>query len=588
LKRLAPAFATAFAILSLAGAALADVPRARIQGEEDERLLAELRGAVGETREAPTSRLDARRRATEAAELAAAVLRSEGYYQAELEPTVSDDDPPQAVLVVRPGHRFVFGPTVLQWIGPPPADETQASAQAAVLLEPGSPGRAQDVLAAEGRVVVAIQGQGYPDATARPREVIVDHADTTVRPTFRIEAGQLVLMDGIRLTTEGRTKARYVEGLVPWRAGDKYSPESIAELERRLLDVGVYDSVTVALAPADQNNAAGQRPVIVSLADRPPRSIELGVGYSTTEGAGMDARWTHYNRFGRFDTLTFLFRLAEIQQKLDAELSLPHWRRPNQRLRLGGGFVANQTDAFDDYDVGVRIDVERRWRQTSYVTVGLAADYNATFDRTVTNPDWQNLFIITGLGAFNLDRSDNALDPRRGWRVEARAEPTGIAGDVSLVYLKAQVQGSYYWPISNDTVLAVRGRIGSILGGRLPDVPASRRLYAGGGGSVRGYAYQGVGPRLVDNTPAGGLSLVETSVEVRQHIVGPWSAAFFVDAGTVGTNQAPDFDDLSAAVGAGVRYNLGFGPIRFDVAVPLNPRQGDPDFQIYISIGQAF
>ena len=61
-----------------------------------------------------------------------------------------------------------------------------------------------------------------------------------------------------------------------------------------------------------------------------------------------------------------------------------------------------------------------------------------------------------------------------------------------------------------------------------------------------------------------------------------------MDAGTVGTDQAPDFDDLSVAVGAGVRYDLGFGPIRFDVAVPLNRRTGDPDFQIYISIGQAF
>lgn len=520
--------------------------------------------------------------------MAYAVLRSEGYYQAEVEPTVSDTDPPQAILKIRPGERFTFGEAQVLWVGTAPSTTAQGAAFEAMEIEAGQPGRAAVVLGAEGRIIASVQQEGYPDAVARTRDVVVDHATTTVIPTFNIEAGDLVRMDGVVVITQGRTKPRYVERLAPWASGDTFDPDDVAELERRLQDVGVYDSVTVALAPKDQTTADGLRPVIVSIADRPPRTLELGAGFSTTEGVGIDARWLNYNRLGRFDTITLVAKIGSIQQKLDLELSLPHWRKPDQRLRIGGGFIGDRTDAFDDYGAGVRTDVEWRFRRTSYVTTGLSLDYISTFDKTVTTPVWQNLFIGTVLGAFALDRSDDVLDPRRGWRVEARVEPTGITGDVTLAYLKAQIQGSYYWPVSQGTVLAFRGRVGSIAGGKIPDVPISRRFFAGGGGSVRGFSYQGVGPRLSNNTPQGGLSLVEVSAEVRRQIRGPWSAVAFVDAGSVGLNTAPDFNDLSVGMGLGVRYDLGFGPIRFDIAAPLNRRTGDPPFQIYISIGQAF
>jgi translocation and assembly module TamA len=119
-------------------------------------------------------------------------------------------------------------------------------------------------------------------------------------------------------------------------------------------------------------------------------------------------------------------------------------------------------------------------------------------------------------------------------------------------------------------------------------VPSDRLFYSGGGGSVRGYSYQGVGPRLPDNTPRGGISLFETSVEVRHRLRGALGIAAFVDAGAVGFQEYPDFEDVRFGAGIGVRYDLPFGPIRADVAFPLDRRDGDASFQIYVSIGQAF
>ncbi len=142
------------------------------------------------------------------------------------------------------------------------------------------------MVSAEGRAVAAIQKRGYADVKAQPREVIVDHADRTVTPDYKISAGQIARLDGIQLTTNGRTSLPWLQNLAPWKRGAAYDPDNVAELERRLLDTGVYESVTVALSPADQLTPDGLRPVVVSVAERKKRTIELGASYDTTDGLG--------------------------------------------------------------------------------------------------------------------------------------------------------------------------------------------------------------------------------------------------------------------------------------------------------------
>jgi translocation and assembly module TamA len=459
-------------------------------------------------------------------------------------------------------------------------------------LKDGDPGRAADVVAAEGRVVAVVEKRGYADAAIEPRQVVVDHADQSVQPEFRINAGDLVRLDGVDVRTTGRTSTAWVASLAPWKKGQIYDPDDVAELEQRLLDAGVYDSVTVALAPKDRL-VDGQRPVVVSLADRARGTIELGAGYSTSEGAGLDARWLRYNRLGRADTQTVTGRLAEIERKLDYQIAFPDWRAPKRTLTLGANIFADNTDAFDDQGVSARVDLTTRFGRniyrTTYRTIGLSLDATRTDERSpiVQKTD---LITLTALGAFSVDRSDDPLDPRRGWKAEVRVEPTASTGDANLLYLRALAQGSGYLPFGKDarTVGALRVRLGTVTGASLADIPAARRLYAGGGGSVRGYSYQGVGPRALDGTPQGGLSLFEASVELRHKFTDKWGAAAFYDVGAVGEQPTPSFARVSTGVGAGVRYNLGFAPIRADLAFPLNRRQGDPAYQIYVSIGQSF
>lgn len=580
-----------------AGAAVAWAdPTAEIRGEMPDDLRAQLVQAVGESDGPPANRFEARRRARAAAEDATALLRSEGYYQATVQDDVEGEETPVAVVVVVVGPRLVLATPTVTWTDEVPSPEIDQAARGELGLTTGDPGRAIDVIGAEGRLVAALSRRGHADARAAPRRVVVDHASLTVEPEYRIDAGPLVRLNGVRLETRGRTNADWVDYLRPWDEGDVYDPERVAELERRLLETGVYDGVGVALAPGEQVTADGHRPVIVTLTDRPRRILEVGATVSTGEGAGVDAIWTHHNRFGRADTLRYQARIANIDSRIGADLSLPHWRRPGRTLTLSGAVVNEDTDAYVRTALTASADLRQRIGRTSYFTYGLGLDAGQyqenRFDPTSQLPISfdRDLVILTGRGSAYTDASNDPLDPTRGWRLFVSAQPTAVAGEDTVLFVRAEAQISAYLPVQDEarTVLAGRVRLGSILGGDELTVPSDRLFYSGGGGSVRGYSYQGVGPRLPDNTPRGGVSLFESSIEARHRLRGALGVVAFIDAGAIGFEEYPDFDDVRFGAGIGVRYDLPFGPIRADIAFPLDKRDGDADFHIYVSIGQAF
>lgn len=403
-------------------------------------------------------------------------------------------------------------------------------------------------------------------------------------------------LDGVRLETRGSTNPAWVAGLAPWNEGEVYDPEDVAELERRLLETGVYDGVGVALAPTDQTNAGGHRPIIVTLTDRPRRILEAGATFSTAEGSGVDLIWTWHNRFGRADTLVWQARAANVDSRLGVALSLPHWRRPGETLRLSTALLNEDTEAYRRTALALAADLQQRIGKTSWVSYGLGLDagqyHESRFDPVTQLPIAfdRDLVILTGRASAYLDRSNDPLDPTTGWRLTVSAQPTAVAGEDTVMFLRTEAQATAYLPLQEGakTVLAGRVRVGSILGGKELTVPSDRLFYSGGGGSVRGFEYQGVGPRLPDNTPRGGVSLFETSVEIRRDVWRNFQAVAFVDAGAVGFQETPNFNNLRYGAGFGVRYKLPFGPIRADIAFPLDRRDGDADFQIYVSIGQAF
>ena len=588
----AASLAGALALMGLVSPASAAPPKAEVRGVDDKALRAEIQQVIGQGA-APTSRLEARRRAGDAADQVTAVLRSEGYYDAVVEPDIGDGDSPQPFVAVTVGPRTKLAEPTISWLGPAPDDKTAKAASVAMALKPGAPGRASDIIAAEGRLVAALREHGYADVAAEPRNVVVDHADNTMKPDYRIRAGDLVRLGRVELKSKSRISASWVARLAPWRPGDIYKPASVAMLEKRLVEAGAFNQVNVALAPVGEIES-GERPVVVTLTPRPKGTIELGASYSTTEGAGIDSRWLVYNRLGLGDTITTLAQLAQIDSRLQTELALPDWRKTNETLKLTAALYRDNTPAYDLHGAGLSADLTHKYGQISFITYGVSVDETNTTQNEeadfIGGGRDRHLTTLGTLFAFTADNSNDPLNPTTGFRLGARLEPTWSVGDGSIAYLKGSAQASVYLPLrpDADTVIALRVKMGVIAGGNIPGVPPQDRFYAGGGGSVRGYGYQEVGPRYPDNTPEGGLSLVESSFEVRQKLTDTWGLAAFVDTGYVGSQTSPDFTHPEVGAGVGVRYNLGFGPIRFDIATPLVRRDGDAPIQVYLSIGQSF
>jgi translocation and assembly module TamA len=460
-------------------------------------------------------------------------------------------------------------------------------------LKNGDAGRADFVIAGESRALGQVLNDGYADAALGQRRVIVDHADYSVHPIYRINTGERARLGEIMILGTTKTKTKWVKRIVPWQAGDTYSTEKISELQRRIIDTGAYDSVNIRLG--DKVAGSNIRTINVTLEDRAKTTLETLVSYSTTEGVSGEVRVGRYNMFGRGDSFINRVLLGQIESRLETTLKLPHYRKPDQTLSLSLGAFRDDTDAYREQGIDAKADITRKFTRTSYWSVGVDANYaknrEPSYYLTNTNID-RNYWAFSVIGTYLLDKTDNILNPKRGFKADATIEPTLITGDANLSYIKMVGQASYYKGLdkTQKTVFASRARIGSIIGGSIPEIPAAKRLYVGGGGSVRGYKYQGIGPRYSDSdeTPIGGLSLVEMSVEIRHQFDNKMGFVAFIDTGTLGIDSVPSFDEFKAGGGVGFRYDLGFAPLRIDLAVPFDKPKNDPSYQIYIGVGQSF
>jgi translocation and assembly module TamA len=188
------------------------------------------------------------------------------------------------------------------------------------------------------------------------------------------------------------------------------------------------------------------------------------------------------------------------------------------------------------------------------------------------------------------DTTDNLLDPSRGIRFNGTVEPFAYLGNSGAGPVMTKGSVSTYHAFDEDNRYIIAGKVaaGSIAGANLFDIPPQRRFYVGGGGSLRGFDYQSASPRNARGDIIGGMSFFTASAEMRVKITDTIGIVPFLDMGSAFASEIPDFNGLRYSAGVGLRYYTALGPIRFDVAVPLNPRAGDSKYGIYVSLGQSF
>ena len=535
------------------------------------------------------TRFEARRQARRAADIVLRVLNSEGYYAAAADISVDLEPEIRPRVVFTPGSAFRFADIDIQLEdqdGGPYAYDLDLATR----LQTGGRAIAKDIISEEVRLLSELRRHGYPDAAKRDRDLLGDGEAGTVDLTYRIMPGPLVCPGDITLANDGPTRPALVQRLSPIEPGRPYNADDLETLERRLVQTRMFDLADVSLAPvngapSDTQVDCESRNILVRLEDRSRHSVGLGASYSTSEGAGIQADWLRRNVTGRLDTLSTSLLLAELESNFELAWVQPAFRGYGRSLRLALTANDERTDAYDLTSVGLEADYDYRWTDRLTLSTGLAVSYSNEDDGDIA----RDFHIISGLLGATWDGSDSGLDPTQGVRVYIQGEPSHTIGDADETFIRTTSELRGYAGVNSDQfVLAARLKIGSVYGAEQTDLPVDSRFFAGGGGSVRGYAYQALGPEDADGDPIGGRSLMEASIEGRLRLGRNYGAVLFVDAGEATAQELPKFSELRAGVGVGIRYYTRFGPLRLDIATPVDKREKDDPFQLYISIGQAF
>jgi translocation and assembly module TamA len=582
---------------NVADAAQARTYSYRIEGleaEESAAILAQFRtsSTLEQYRRDPTNAAQIDRRARADADLLAELLRAHGYYDALVRTAVdaASGGGFAVTLNAAPGPLYRFADVRL-----PGLDE--AAGQDAAALRQSFAVAAQDpvdaarVEQAEAALRVELGRRGYAFAEVGDAEVVVDHDSRTatlvlpVRPAGSRRFGH-VLIEGRPLFS-----ARHIETIARFREGEPFRAERIEDLRQALVATGLVSTINIRPVARPNSDLVD---LAVGLEPAPMRTVAGEAGYGTGEGVRFELSWQHRNLIEPEGAVTFRGVAGTREQLLSAILRRNNFGRRDQVLNAQIAVTHVNRPAFDARTFTLIGGIERQsniiWQKDWTWSVG--AELVATDERDVdvaSGTTRRRTFFIGAVPAYlGYDGSNDLLDPTSGFRLAARFSPEASLQNGSFFYARAQIDGSFYWPVSDTVTVAGRTRLGTIIGASRDRIAPSRRFYAGGGGSVRGYGFQQLGPHdPVFDDPIGGRSLTEFALEARIR-VGDFGIVPFIDAGNVSTSPLPRFGNLQLGAGIGARYHTRFGPIRVDVGTPLNPRSGDPRIAVYVSLGQAF
>lgn len=441
------------------------------------------------------------------------------------------------------------------------------------------------VLAAADRLTAEIDRNECLLGLSIDHSVLLDPSTHRAKITFMLHPGSSAVFgassfDGLETVDES-----YLRKLIPWKEGTCFKQTEIEKYKTELLQSGLFSRVDVTLPKTVRAN--GPAPIAIEVKERAHRTISAGLRYYTDEGPGLTLGWEHRNFAGAAEKLSTTLKLAQMEQSATASYTKPAFGRKNQSLTFTNALTAMQTDAYDEtsFRTGARIDRKLSKRLSAQAGV----DFMLTRIDDIASGSKDTFGLLSVPVGLNYDSRNDVLDPTSGWNINGQIAPYFDTLGSSSPFVKSRATASTYLPLfTRSVVLAMRGSVGSISAKNTQDVPASERFYAGGGGSIRGFGFQEVGP-FSAGLPAGGRSVVETNTELRVKLSDTLGVVAFIDAGNVSDDTAPDLDNLAIGVGGGLRYYTDFGPLRFDVATPISKTDNTgQDYQMYISIGQAF
>lgn len=554
----------------------------------------------GDGRAANATMVAARAREDEG--LAVRLLQSLGYHDATalsvIEPA-TEQQRLRAVITATPGRRYDLGSIDIRANPVTPPDLITSN----LPLKVGDPIEAERIQGAEANVSLKLPENGYPFAEVGQRDILLDETNFTGAYTLPVETGPRASFGGFRSEGDAVFDIDHIEVLSRFERGELYDSRMVEDLQKALVATSLFS--TVSVEPVRTGEAGPDGTEYVTMLVRqdagPPRTLAAEAGFSTGQGFRIEGSWTHRNLFPPEGALIASAIAGTQEQGIAGTFRKSNWKQRDRTLQLTASANRQDYEAFEAFtgvlSGRVSYDSTPIWQKRFTYSYGLEliATNEDRFDFDL-NDRVRDTYFVGAVPLFaGFDTSDDLLNPTSGYRLKLNLSPEAAINDGTRPYVRAIVEGTAYYPINDSLVIAGRARAGTIQGIERDALAPSRRFYAGGGGSVRGFGFQQLGPQTPelnedgepDPRPIGGRSFNEFSIEARYRF-GNFGIVPFLDAGNVYESEFPDASGLRFGAGIGGRFYTNFGPFRIDLATPIGRREGEPRVALYLSIGQAF
>ncbi len=572
--------AFAFALLALlAGGALADTVKVEVGGlgEIQRKNVLNLLGIAREQGDPSLSegRIRLLHRRAEADIRAA--LEPFGYYRAVIESRLRHEGAEwYATYNVQIGPQIPVAEFDLQVLGAGAGDPAFATLREKLPIVVGAPLLHANYEEARRMLTRLATDRGYFDARFTRHEIRVDLTRYTATVYLHFDTGPRYRLGPVILESGGQLSRDWLMRYVRFREGDAYDVARVNELQSSLAGSDYFSTVDVR--PAPEQADAGRVPIEVRLALRKRDRYTAGAGFGTDAGARGKLGWERRYIGDRGQRLGTELNVSQIRTALTAQYTIPVYNPITDAIVLSTGWTHDYPDTSDSRTLKTGISLTRgfgEWRLTGYTTY-----QRERFE--VANDSGDVTVLMPGATALWV-RADNRVYTRRGYSVQldVRGANDYVVSDVN--FLQGRAQAKAIFPAGERARLIVRGDGGATRMQAFEDMPATLRFYAGGDNSVRGYAYNSIGPVNAQGEVTGGKYLLVGSVEYERRIYQKWSAALFYDHGNAFLGAGEPFKD---GAGVGLRWQSPIGNVRLDVASAIS--EPDRPWRIHFTLGPDF
>jgi translocation and assembly module TamA len=515
-----------------------------------------------------------------------------GFYDARVFPQIkmTSSRSAEVIIHITAGKRYTFAIVDFKFVKP--TSRFYDLENHPHLIKKGDPVVAKNIIETEKQLLRILAENGYPWAKILPRNLLLDRKNKIMIAQIMIDQGALTTFGEINVPPTPEVNTSYILNRINLRKNEPYNIKRVEEVRQKINEHGLFSTISIdpsALPPKGEAPATN-----IVLKPIKPRTIGAGVHYSTFDNLGFKVFWAHRNLFGGGEKVGITSKRTTTTKNVEFEFQKPDFLAARQTWINTFFTGSEKTKAYTFKGDILTTKLEKELTSNITIGGGISYEIERVIEENLSTP-----YRYFGFPLFaQYGNTNSSLNPTQGGETFFQITPfTGQFGSKKYMFIPVLRQ-TIHLPldIKHHHILAFWGQ-GKLIRGQVErqDIPAHRRLYAGGGGSVRGYQHQFIGPLSQTQRPLGGRSSLEVGSEIRFRINEDLGAVIFLEGATVSEKNSINLKEKKLwGYGVGVRYFTTLGPLRFDVALPMKRRANslgqkiDKPFQFYISIGQAF